>query len=328
MSARLVTVWEHLLAALDERGMDSAEGLDRLLTQEEALLDLSDYAFDALFLRSLPLTSGVYLMRDRAGTVIYVGKAKNLSQRVNSYFVPGIAPDAKLETLRRRLYDLEIVVLGSELEALLLEQRLIRGYDPEVNRQVQVLARPHRRKNRYQRIVILPAAGPEWLRLFFLDPAKGLAHFWLPRDYARAGEIPLCSRCWRDTGAEIYPWAHEGERRDEDAPEPRLPEENDNSRPEGEEPAQARSHGLLLSDTTALAMAVQEFFIHGGLPVTRPPQRLPIRGSGTSASASMALTCAPSLPQRKQSGCWSTTGFAWQIGMKRSFLLEIIFPIR
>jgi hypothetical protein len=198
MSRQLVNLWEHLLAALEERGIDSAGDLAEVLSAGEAELDLTPYAFDADLLRTLPHKPGVYLMCDREGKVIYVGKARNLAQRVKSYFLPVIEPDAKLVNLRRRLYTLEIRELGSELEALLLEQRLIRHYDPEINRQIHVLARSHRRRHRYPRILLLPASVPEWLHLFFLDPGKGLNHFWLDRAYDRAVAAPPCYHHWSD----------------------------------------------------------------------------------------------------------------------------------
>lgn len=180
-SEHAADLWLHLLARLAAVDIHDAAALASLLEADVGEIDLSGYAFDAGFLDSLPAQPGVYLMRDREGGVVYVGKAKNLAQRVHSYFAAENGLDHKLQTLRTRLHELEIIRLGSELEALLLEQRLIRDLDPEVNRQVVVQARPHRRKSRYPRLLVLPAAAPEWLRLFFIDPEQGLTHFWLPR---------------------------------------------------------------------------------------------------------------------------------------------------
>jgi len=196
MNEQLLLFWEQLLAELTARGIDSPAALAAGLTAAAPEIDLSPYAFDASFLQALPATPGVYLMRDKAGTVIYVGKAKNIAQRVKSYFAPGAEPDAKLTEIRSRLHRLEIREVGSELEALLLEQRMIAFHDPAINRQTAVQPRPHRRRSRHARIIILPAATPEWLRLFFLDPVRGSAHFWLARRYGRTCEVPPCHQHW------------------------------------------------------------------------------------------------------------------------------------
>lgn len=199
--AQLAAIWQLLIEQLAMRGVTTDAQLAAFLAPEEAAIDWTPYAFDAGFIRSLPAGPGVYLMRDRSDTVIYVGKAGNLARRVRSYFLPGTEPDAKLEQIRRRLFRLEIREVGSELAALLLEQRFIRHFDPEINRQLQVQARPHRRRARYQRILILPSAVPEWLQLFFLDPGHGLTTGWLARDHAQAGPPP-CYAAWRESGSD------------------------------------------------------------------------------------------------------------------------------
>ena len=254
-SEHAAEMWLHLLARLEERDICDAAALTRLLETEVVETDLSGYAFDAEFLHSLPAQPGVYLMRDREGVVIYVGKAKNLAQRVRSYFAAESGLDAKLQTLRARLYELEIVLLGSELEALLLEQRLIRDLDPEVNRQIAVQARPHRRKSRYPRILLLPAAEPEWLRLFFIDPEQGLAHYWLPRalaDARRDSRSPLALS--GAPGEPVLPRALAG-----------IPEDPRMTRaqaglPEDPRPPQAAEFGRLLHDEAGLAEALQRYF--------------------------------------------------------------------
>jgi excinuclease ABC subunit C len=84
-------------------------------------------------LSSLPSKPGVYLMKDAYGQVIYVGKAINLRNRVRSYFhVPnGQAP--KVRRLVEHIADLEFIVTGSELEALILECNLIKKHRPRYN---------------------------------------------------------------------------------------------------------------------------------------------------------------------------------------------------
>lgn len=85
-------------------------------------------------LDSLPSAPGVYLMKDREGAVVYVGKAVNLRSRVRSYFQPGTSDTRSfVATLDRVLGDIEVILVGSEKEALLLENTLIKRHKPRFN---------------------------------------------------------------------------------------------------------------------------------------------------------------------------------------------------
>ncbi len=84
-------------------------------------------------LDALPDKPGVYLMKDEAGTVIYVGKAKNLKKRVKNYFENIAAKDAKTRALVERICDMDYVTTQTEVEALVLECSLIKEYDPYYN---------------------------------------------------------------------------------------------------------------------------------------------------------------------------------------------------
>ena len=79
----------------------------------------------------LPELPGCYLMKDRQGTIIYVGKAKVLKNRVRSYFTG--SHDAKTQRLVGEIVDFEYIVTSSNLEALVLELNLIKQYDPKYN---------------------------------------------------------------------------------------------------------------------------------------------------------------------------------------------------
>lgn len=81
--------------------------------------------------RSLPENPGCYLMKNAEGTVIYVGKAKNLKRRVNSYFLPN--RNAKTAALVEKIVNIEYVITGNEYEALVLENNLIKKYNPHYN---------------------------------------------------------------------------------------------------------------------------------------------------------------------------------------------------
>src|SRR5947199_3275679 len=81
----------------------------------------------------LPESPGVYLFKDAGGTVLYVGKARNLRSRVRSYFLESRRMDAKTGSLARAIADLVIFVVGNEPEALALEHNLIKKYRPKFN---------------------------------------------------------------------------------------------------------------------------------------------------------------------------------------------------
>ncbi|MBI3061401.1 MAG: excinuclease ABC subunit UvrC [Deltaproteobacteria bacterium] len=83
-------------------------------------------------INNLPSRPGVYLMRDRSGKVIYVGKAKELRARVRSYFRGGDGR-SQIQFLLRRVEDIETLVTGNEKEALILENNLIKQYRPRYN---------------------------------------------------------------------------------------------------------------------------------------------------------------------------------------------------
>ncbi len=83
-------------------------------------------------LATLPARSGVYLMRDKAGKVIYVGKAKDLRARVRAYF-NNSDERSQVQFLVRRIMDFETLVTANEKEALILENNLIKQYKPRYN---------------------------------------------------------------------------------------------------------------------------------------------------------------------------------------------------
>lgn len=82
-------------------------------------------------LKVLPAKPGCYLMKDKYGTVIYVGKSKMLRNRVRSYFIG--AHDEKTQRLVMEINDFEYIVTSSEIDALILEMNLIKKYNPKYN---------------------------------------------------------------------------------------------------------------------------------------------------------------------------------------------------
>ena len=84
-------------------------------------------------LKSLPDHPGVYLMKDKRGMVIYVGKAHSLRDRVRSYFHKGASLSHRIESMTQHVADIEWMVTGSDLEALILENNLIKKHKPRYN---------------------------------------------------------------------------------------------------------------------------------------------------------------------------------------------------
>lgn len=84
-------------------------------------------------LAHLPTRPGVYQHKDAAGTVLYVGKAKNLRTRVRSYFQESRSHDGRLKVLVSKIADVEVIVTDTEAEALILENNLIKKLKPRYN---------------------------------------------------------------------------------------------------------------------------------------------------------------------------------------------------
>jgi excinuclease ABC subunit C len=87
--------------------------------------------------RTFPTTSGVYLMKDGLGRVIYVGKAVNLRSRAGSYFTETAALDRRTADLVPEIRDIDFVPTDSEVDALLLEARLIKDIQPRFNTELK-----------------------------------------------------------------------------------------------------------------------------------------------------------------------------------------------
>src|SRR5262249_20731363 len=84
-------------------------------------------------LKALPAKPGVYLFRDERGEVLYIGKAKSLRPRVRSYFQAGSDTRTAIAQLPERVADLEVIVTDTEVEALHLEQNLVKRHRPPFN---------------------------------------------------------------------------------------------------------------------------------------------------------------------------------------------------
>ena len=94
-----------------------------------------DYA--SAKVKTFPQEPGVYLMKDAAGVVIYVGKAKNLRSRASSYFLKAAAQDQRTASWVGEIADIDYVQCDSEVDALLMESRLIKDVQPKHNKELK-----------------------------------------------------------------------------------------------------------------------------------------------------------------------------------------------
>jgi len=114
-----------------ETGQDKYHGEDRGFSQRKSVVKYPEMTLEEK-LQHLPDSPGVYIMHDKRGHVIYIGKALSLKSRVRSYFQKG-AKGEKTEMMVRQIADLETIVTHTELEALILEANLIKKHHPRYN---------------------------------------------------------------------------------------------------------------------------------------------------------------------------------------------------
>lgn len=158
---------------LQQNGITNCACL-RLFLAANMSPDFQHYDFDEDFIQTAPTSAGVYIMRNQAGEVIYVGKAKNIRRRLSTYFAAMDHLDDKLHNIRKEVYDIQLVQTGSELEALLLEFDYIQHYQPRYNEQVAVHIRQDYIKERYPQILFLPSAHENRIKVIFFHPAAYL----------------------------------------------------------------------------------------------------------------------------------------------------------
>src|SRR3989338_7258588 len=88
-------------------------------------------------IKNLPFQPGVYFFKNSSGEVLYVGKAKNLKNRVKTYFLKGRKLEPRLEIMKKQIRDLDYIMVSSEVESLILENNLIKQYRPRYNVQMR-----------------------------------------------------------------------------------------------------------------------------------------------------------------------------------------------
>src|SRR5262245_29751909 len=87
--------------------------------------------------KTFPTTPGVYLMKDAQGVVIYIGKARNLRSRASSYFLKAAAGELRTSELVKHIADIDFLESETEVDALLMEARLVKDVQPRFNQELK-----------------------------------------------------------------------------------------------------------------------------------------------------------------------------------------------
>lgn len=153
---------------------------------------------------SLPLTPGVYIMRDKSNQVIYVGKAKKLKNRVSQYFQDTVSHSPKTKMMVSKIDHFDVIIAASEFEALVLESSLIKRYMPKYN----ILLKddkgyPYLRldmKRRYPRITMVSKVSEDGAHYYGPYGSRGVTQNLL-ESIQGILKLPNCSREFpRDIG--------------------------------------------------------------------------------------------------------------------------------
>jgi len=170
----LLHTFEYILNTARTRGCKTLSDLIDLSLKGRKEIDFSRYGFDRGFLKNIPEMAGVYLFLDEKGKVIYVGKTSNLRVRINSYFWNTGESPQKIEGILNSLHSIQYMVLGSDLEALINEYRLIDAHNPPFNTRTRI---PERVIRISDSIVILPSRQDDAVHLYFLSDSIPLVEY-------------------------------------------------------------------------------------------------------------------------------------------------------
>jgi predicted GIY-YIG superfamily endonuclease len=148
--------------------------------------------------RDLPKAPGVYEVIGEGGETIYVGKSKNIRRRVLSHLYSALAPSDKALSIAEEMREVRYEVVGSELEALLLEARRIRERRPRLNKQIFVSPKDRALRRRFKNLVlVMPSAEPGCAELFIVSEGRPIRQRRIGRD---ADERELAIEVWRSFG--------------------------------------------------------------------------------------------------------------------------------
>lgn len=166
-----------LWAVIAEAGQRGFSWDDLLHAAERARhrADFSRCAFNLSSLTAIPPRPGVYIMFDEKGRCLYVGKSVNLQRRLSEYFQNALRLPDKIANIRSSIHRIEYRLVGSELEALLLEHRFIRATQPQLNVQRQIKEAGSRYHAPALPILLITAAAqPEYASAFVLGGSRFL----------------------------------------------------------------------------------------------------------------------------------------------------------
>ena len=150
-------------------------------------------------LKTVPTRPGCYLMRDRQGVIIYVGKAKNLRRRVSSYFRAGANHPPKVRSMVSTVWDFEFMTVKNDAEALLTEASLIKKYKPRFNilmrddkRYLALRADPTDPWPRFSCVRIIRNDGARYFGPFPSSPVVRAAKDFVEKRYGIRSCAALC----------------------------------------------------------------------------------------------------------------------------------------
>ena len=171
-----------LLERFEDQGANTIEAIQADLQPQATAVDFEPFAFDEDYLDELPASPGVYVMRDVDEKVVYVGKANHLRDRVRTYFAKRSERAAKTLNILDRIRTVEIEEVGSELEALILEARLIQATRPEFNTQQDVHERKDTAEKRGPFLIILPSSTPKVVEIFCVRSDREICQVSVRKD--------------------------------------------------------------------------------------------------------------------------------------------------
>lgn len=174
------------LKKIDITGMNA---LKSFLEKSANWVNFSRYNFNREFINHLPESPGCYLMKNKIGQVFYVGKSKNLKSRVASYFLNRVDIDGKGKFILENVSDIEYKIVGSELEALLLENRYLHNYKPELNTQIMIHSINQEKYQNQKLIFFLPAVLAEFVDIYFLSGIQNCEVVEVKRKYSDLFQI-------------------------------------------------------------------------------------------------------------------------------------------
>lgn len=193
--------------------MSFRELIDRLESAQDAAAPVSfdAYRFGPAALQTIPERPGIYRFLDEQGRVLYIGKSRNLRQRVQSYFRPLGKDHERRARLLAAIHDLVWEPTPSELEALILEGEGIRSLHPPFNQQIEVHAGSEDVAPADRDVAFVLCEGDEEeVSVFFLRGGRALGRVRLPRredDAARVFARSIAEAWLRETPADWTPIA-------------------------------------------------------------------------------------------------------------------------